>query len=336
MAKDDLLEQLRDRFESEFPQYRQPRLIDLYHYTNADGLKGIIESRKLWATHYRHVNDFAEFDYGRQIGIEIIQALKSTCRHIIVDRMYADVLSLIDAERTEIHYFVACFCGQDDLLSQWRGYGDSGMGYSIHLKPMTQTIDLLQLVQIRKTSSGGEIVDLDYLWVKLDYDRHEQCIKDLVQLAQRHVEDMCLEIDPDADYNQSVLNTRTMSSDTLNRCYEVAFEAASYLFEQLMQTFIRMKSPGFRQEFEWRIVLIDWEQNSAIFDKKFRVSKGNLVPYVETSFLEVNEIRLFDIESIRCGPSRHPEGAVNAVKLLLLKHGFPHTQVNRSEIPLKV
>lgn len=33
----------------------------LYHYTNWDGLSGILKTKSLWATHYRFLNDSSEF-----------------------------------------------------------------------------------------------------------------------------------------------------------------------------------------------------------------------------------------------------------------------------------
>lgn len=41
----------------------------LYHYTGTAGLIGIIQSRKLWATDYRHLNDRKEY----QIGARLLQ-----------------------------------------------------------------------------------------------------------------------------------------------------------------------------------------------------------------------------------------------------------------------
>jgi hypothetical protein len=39
----------------------------LYHYTTADGLKGIIENDELWATSAYFLNDSAEIIYGCRI-----------------------------------------------------------------------------------------------------------------------------------------------------------------------------------------------------------------------------------------------------------------------------
>lgn len=47
----------------------------LYHYTTLEGLKGIISSNALWATHYKYLNDSSEVDYARSI---ISEALADT------------------------------------------------------------------------------------------------------------------------------------------------------------------------------------------------------------------------------------------------------------------
>jgi hypothetical protein len=39
----------------------------LYHYTSADGLKGIIENDELWATSAYYLNDSAEILYGYRV-----------------------------------------------------------------------------------------------------------------------------------------------------------------------------------------------------------------------------------------------------------------------------
>ena len=40
----------------------------LYHYTNAGGLRGIIESQKIWFTSYPYLNDPSELTYGMNIA----------------------------------------------------------------------------------------------------------------------------------------------------------------------------------------------------------------------------------------------------------------------------
>ncbi|MEU6190491.1 hypothetical protein [Nocardia sp. NPDC047038] len=39
----------------------------LYHYTDINGLKGILDSGEIWLTHMAYLNDSQEFEYG--IGV---------------------------------------------------------------------------------------------------------------------------------------------------------------------------------------------------------------------------------------------------------------------------
>ena len=40
----------------------------LYHYTTPEGLKGILQSGKLWATEVRYMNDASELDYALEFA----------------------------------------------------------------------------------------------------------------------------------------------------------------------------------------------------------------------------------------------------------------------------
>ena len=44
----------------------------LYHYTNWDGLLGILNTKRLWATHYRFLNDSSEFTLFRDELISLV------------------------------------------------------------------------------------------------------------------------------------------------------------------------------------------------------------------------------------------------------------------------
>jgi hypothetical protein len=87
----------------------------LYHYTDASGLMGILKNGSLWATNAGYLNDSLEFEAGRVIYSELFG--KETGE--ILDRFSAN------------KFYVVCFSSEGDLLSQWRGYANNGVGYSI-------------------------------------------------------------------------------------------------------------------------------------------------------------------------------------------------------------
>src|SRR2546430_12822138 len=110
----------------------------IYHYTNTEALISIVTSCKLRASDAEFLNDAQEMQFGRD-----------RLRRELID--YADRVEKENEARA--HFlrgaakglsgrvgmlprnepsttFVACFCGNGDLLSQWRGYG-VGSGVAI-------------------------------------------------------------------------------------------------------------------------------------------------------------------------------------------------------------
>jgi hypothetical protein len=83
---------------------------------------GILETRKIWATHARFLNDAMELEYAFGFIEKVLASYPS-----------AAVLSRARKRLAEPKpaFFMACFCEIDDLLSQWRGYTRKATGYSL-------------------------------------------------------------------------------------------------------------------------------------------------------------------------------------------------------------
>lgn len=118
----------------------------LYHYTTAEGLLGIVGSNTLLATDAEFLNDAQEMQFGRATVHEALLARAaaldprpnpmldtSEASRAMVIRSAADHLVSPVGGATEPKWYavyVACFCEDGDLLSQWRGYGKGG-GYAL-------------------------------------------------------------------------------------------------------------------------------------------------------------------------------------------------------------
>ena len=138
---------------------------DLWHYTTAEGLKGILSDQTLWATDYRYLNDESEITYSKTIIHKMMlpkvtDKIKQICRVNSeakkIAALYGGVRNIADIETREtidilfkamLNHpgspqqipFVLSFCKVPEndsfkqgngLLSQWRGYGKDG-GYAI-------------------------------------------------------------------------------------------------------------------------------------------------------------------------------------------------------------
>lgn len=139
----------------------------LYHYTNFDGLRGILETQTLWATHYTGLNDSSEILLLRpRLEDLIFEKIREIIREDMkrgysrrkfwekhggitrVSREEAKKLTNVFYEATFLGTsdtvpiatpYILSFCahtGHNDytknngLLSQWRAYGENG-GYAL-------------------------------------------------------------------------------------------------------------------------------------------------------------------------------------------------------------
>lgn len=181
----------------------------LYHYTTAGGLLGILEpvrglegyalgvettfvrSFSLWATDARYLNDSAELGHAgpaladaideRISGVdnterrELLAKLSEQVRH---GDYTADDYNIGKLSHTA---YVTSFCTDGNLLSQWRGYGANGGGYSIEFRA-----DVLRDLLVPMMRAGDDVIGYasGSTLYKVDYDlspeRLQECASEIV------------------------------------------------------------------------------------------------------------------------------------------------------------
>jgi hypothetical protein len=104
----------------------------LYHYTDAAGVQGVVQGNELWASNAAFLNDSTEVVYIQEVLRKVVLEIEDRYS----DKIVGQYLGLLEeafraalVERFEV--YVACFCENPDLLSQWRGYPPAGGGYAI-------------------------------------------------------------------------------------------------------------------------------------------------------------------------------------------------------------
>ena len=102
----------------------------LYHYTDLNGLIGIVEKHDLWMTHSRYSNDDEEMTHGLSVVKGALESAKAAGVH---DPVYLQTLTALTSEPEGV--YICCFCEKDNLLSQWRGYAANGTGVSMQFAP---------------------------------------------------------------------------------------------------------------------------------------------------------------------------------------------------------
>jgi hypothetical protein len=108
----------------------------LYHYTDFNGLLGILSTNDLWLTHSRFSNDEQELTHGYDFARRLIKEARNQPVAPLPEwPIYLDRLSALLEQPPAQGVYICCFCKEDNLLSQWRGYAGNGNGASIRMQP---------------------------------------------------------------------------------------------------------------------------------------------------------------------------------------------------------
>lgn len=204
-----------------------------YQYRNFDGFWSIIRSDSLWATDARFSNDSQEQSFAADI---FEHRLKDW--HV---KPHED--------------YIVCFCGEDDKLSQWRGYAPNGgvsMGFSFRSAVPFYVIN---------ANKGAD--------TPLEKDDYKEIY---VQLGQvKYIPG------PDSTPDQAYYD----------RCYNeiCGMPGFEYNIPEYIQDFNRrasfIKHAGFSEENEWRLVFRNDGINlSECVRYKERDKRGIRRPYI--------------------------------------------------------
>jgi len=108
----------------------------LYHYTDAGGLKGIIENQEIWFTSYLHLNDPSELRFGMDIASSVLREIGAA--HGEPEKFFCNETNNLFRQMNvggSLEYYIASFSSNRDELGQWRAYASNGHGYALGLAP---------------------------------------------------------------------------------------------------------------------------------------------------------------------------------------------------------
>jgi hypothetical protein len=115
-------------FESGLMARAPPPIV--YHYTNDVGLKGILETGKLWLSDIFSLNDPSELTHGFSFANSILSA-RATDDETKSFATRFDEFATRGGLSGSAHFFSCSFSSCADDLGQWRAYADNGRGYSM-------------------------------------------------------------------------------------------------------------------------------------------------------------------------------------------------------------
>lgn len=115
------------------PKYGWRNDAPVYHYTDANGLLGIIENNRLWASDVFFLNDPSETRFFPDFLFSTMENKKGGLT--IQEQEIIDLLKRkLNNSRPSFQTLCISLSRSGDLLSQWRGYGNFGKGYAVEFQ----------------------------------------------------------------------------------------------------------------------------------------------------------------------------------------------------------
>ena len=297
----DVIAKSRNGLQTEVPEL-------LFHYTTASGMRGILDSSRLWATNYRFLNDASEVTHSASLFESLIQERLAKAQNDVVSEFLTRTLRTANGFDGMLDCYIACFCERDDLLSQWRTYAGSGGGYALGLK--TKAIG-------RRWGQLERTQDFVLRRVVYDVDQQSSLLSEVI--------DKTIEALEAGTQGASVAD----SSNVIARCCQfVRAEVADYL--------LSFKHPAFAIEEEWRLchVVSPGEEDHVLF----RDGQFGLTPYVclDVSPMAGADHNRLPLARITHGPVPNPENVRFALNKLLRSKNYAFVQIMGSTLPVRI
>ncbi len=278
----------RALFEAEPP-------LELFHYTDLDGIAGILETRYLWLSKVSTLNDTSEINHAVHL-FKVLAHEATTSLPQDEARLLREAAEQLEhVRRTNI--CVGSFCEEEDQLGQWRSYGNDGRGIAIGFAS-AELVRIAREHQVRL--------------VRCVYrpEQHVQITKDLAGLL--------LEAYRDA---------RGGGGEQAWRELIARFVSTFLLIAPVI------KDSHFGLEREWRLVSLprapDDPDLTAVLSGN-QASVRFILPLARESARDIEVI-----SSIVIGPTVDPENIADAVDVLARRRGFRIPAIRYSRVPYR-
>jgi len=212
----------------------------LYHYTDTAATLAILESKSLWASHCRAVNDEKEIRHGLDMVMHALENMIHQRGETDLVRKQNVSKHLEILRNKNLGHCVCSFSEESDLLSQWRAYGADGRGVSIGFNS-----------KLLKQDAARH----QYVLGKCIYDWHQQ-------------HNICLAF---LKSKLGAIDTETLENDfpewAVNEIEEFIYRVGFF-----------MKHSAFSDEKEWRLVSNENHMHSPKWH--YRATFNGFAPYM--------------------------------------------------------
>ena len=261
--------------------------MSLYHYTDANGLLGILNNNSLWATHIHFLNDIKELHSGVERLNLFLEQEKKMVNELITDNELLDLhpalrflctsydqtindLNFLLNEKIDI--YIISFTDKKDNLRQWMSYCPPNGGYCIEF--------------------------------------NEEVFDNMTNLLSNNIMSKLMPVSYEGINCENYLSIKNVLSDIFKQKGDID-SLKNYIIDRnknILFDCCSSKENMFQDESEKRIIIQASKQNNSI---KHRTKSGVIIPYIEYIF------NPSCIKSIWIGPNLNKELARAGIEKLL-------------------
>lgn len=285
----------------------------LYHYCTLESFSKILESKEIWLTEMRRMNDHLE-------GVWIDKVVERAIGTHFPKLSPGFMEPILSACRRMSKTYGLCMSENGDLLSQWRAYADDGRGVSIGIDK-----SFFEWVINQKSGAGFRIQ-------KVIYDKGEQDQQLRSTETFKEIQGT-LELE-EKEYNEDKSNNSESILDERVR------EIHNLAIRGWRNELYRYKNPAFSEEVEQRFLAsvpnfskIDGPKMGHairhLMSVKTRIQKDHLTSYVALPLAPTDKKDLPYIKNVVLGPKNTTD--IKDMDYYLNLNGIQNCTVTASE-----
>jgi len=314
----------------------------LWHYTDLDGFRGIVKSKRIYATNIRYLNDREESKHALALAKSLLmeklppEADAPLVRQLVMGE-FDGIFERGALSPENLSLFTASFTVNGDLLSQWRGYSAGSAGVSLGFDfrgvreitaPSSPVIfapcvykdgEKERLLRLSIAPFVGPVLDIAAHTADIPTRgrTREEMRKERPDLGEEEIEEIYF---------------KRLQGRWKQELPRSVGEATAKLFHLIGL----LKNSAFQEEQEWRYVFPVFVNMPKPPELKFRSRSNMLVPYIEFPLVgDLEGNASFRLREVIIGPGSEEELAVDAARAFLDSADAKGVAVIHSRIPYR-
>ncbi len=277
----------------------------IYHYTKPEKLLNIISGETIRFSNVLYLNDKEEVAYSYKLIVKLITENNNLNADLFnkiknhFDNKYKNIVDGNSDLTNKLEYFTTSFSSESDNLTLWNNYA-KGLNYTGYN------------IGFNKKKLIKEMTDKNYLPIygSVIYDREKQ-VKIIKSIFKK--------------WNNQFEKALQSKKNNKVKLFDILFE----LIDVLNIVSIFFKNPQFKNEHEYRIVIVNAFGTTDSKPTKVVEKNGLFVPYLEYHFEKSS------VSSVNIGPTFDETIFYTSTNRMLLNFGYENIEVIRSKIPLR-